>query len=165
MEIKVIRIYLTGSKRIHELYEEKQQALLKQEELRRAVRAQDRQMKGYGKDFELLLLEKEQLRQEIEVLKRTCDVQHAERDEWERRYRESEKARKSLGEKLEHAVGALELLKEREGNSGPSQSLRDSSPRVGESQAECGEGKRAADSCPYESNYGALRPMEGGVCL
>ena len=162
MEIKVIRVYLTGSKRIHELYEEKQQALLKQEELRRAVRAQDRQMKGYGKDFELLLLEKEQLRQEIEVLKRTCNVQHAERDEWERRYRESEKARKSLGEKLEHAVGALELLKEREGTPHPSAAQTPSPQGEGK---ERGEGKRAADSCPYESNYGALRPMEGGVCL
>ena len=165
MEIKVIRVYLTGSKRIHELYEEKQQALLKQEELRRAVRAQDRQMKGYGRDFEQMLREKELLRAEIGKIKGIYEKVCCERDEWERRYRESEKARKSLGEKLEHAVGALELLKEREGNSGPSQSLRDSSPRRGESQAECGEGKRAADSCPYESNYGALRPMEGGVCL
>lgn len=165
MEIKVIRVYLTGSKRIHELYEEKQQALLKQEELRRAVRAQDRQMKGYGKDFEQMLREKEALREEIGKIKDVFDEVRHERDEWERRYRESEKARKSLGEKLEHAVGALELLKEREGNSGPSQSLRDSSPRRGESQAECGEGKRVADSCPSESNYGALRPTEGGVCL
>ena len=162
MEIKVIRIYLTGSKRIHELYEEKQQALLKQEELRRAVRAQDRQMKGYGRDFEAMLWERKQLREEIEVLKRTCDVQHAERDEWERRYRESEKARKSLGEKLEHAVGALELLTEREGTSHPSAAQTPSPQGEGK---ERGEGKRAADSRPYESNYGALRPMEGGVCL
>ena len=165
MEIKVIRVYLTGSKRIHELYEEKQQALLKQEELRRAVRAQDRQMKGYGKDFEQMLREKELLRAEIGRIKEIYDEVRNERDEWEHRYRESEKARKSLGEKLEHAVGALELLKEREGNSGPSQSLRDSSPRRGESQAECVEGKRAADSRPYESNYGPMGPMEGGVCL
>ena len=58
MEIKVIRVYLTGSKRIHELYEENQRFLQKQEELRRAVRAQDRQMKGYGRDFEALLRER-----------------------------------------------------------------------------------------------------------
>ncbi len=165
MEIKVIRVYLTGSKRIHELYEEKQQALLKQEELRRAVRAQDRQMKGYGRDFEAMLREKEALQRSLQEYEILLKNNESERDEWKRLYNESEKARKSLGEKLEHAVGALELLKEREGNSGPSQSLRDSSPRRGESQAECGEGKRAADSCPYESNYGALRPMEGGVCL
>ena len=165
MEIKVIRIYLTGSQRIHELYEENQKYLQKQEELRRAVRAQDRQMKGYGRDFEAMLREKEALQRSLQEYEILLKNNESERDEWKRLYNESEKARKSLGEKLEHAVGALELLKEREGNSGPSQSLRDSSPRRGESQAECGEGKRAADSCPYESNYGALRPMEGGVCL
>ena len=69
----------------------------------------------------------------------------------------------SLGEKLEHAVGALELLKEREGNSGPSQSLRDSSPRRGESQAECEGGKRAAEGVGPYSNFGPLGPMEGGA--
>ena len=99
MEIKVIRVYLTGSKRIHELYEEKQQALLKQEELRRAVRAQDRQMKGYGRDFEQMLREKELLRAEIGKIKEIYDEVLSERDEWEHRYRESEKARKSLGDK------------------------------------------------------------------
>ena len=162
MEIKVIRIYLSGAKRIHELYEEKQQALLKQEELRRAVRAQDRQMKGYGRDFEAMLREKEQLRAEIGRIKEIYDEVRNERDEWEHRYRESEKARKSLGEKLEHAVGALELLKEREGTPHPSAAQTPSPQGEGK---ERGEGKRAADSRPYESNYGPLGPMEGGVCL
>lgn len=114
MEIKIIRIYLSGFKRINELYEENQRFLQKQEELRKAVRAQDRQMKGYGRDFEALLREKEMLRGEIEKIKKVYDSVASERDEWKRLYSESEKARKSLGEKLEHAVGALELLKERE---------------------------------------------------
>ena len=155
MEIKVIRVYLSGSKRIHELYEEKQQALLKQEELRRAVRAQDRQMKGYGRDFEALLREKEALREKIETIKEIYDEVRSERDEWERRYRESEKARKSLGEKLEHAVGALELLKEREGKDNPSVRCADTSPCTGEARAADGVG-------PY-SNFGPLRPTEGGA--
>ena len=140
MELKFIKVYLTGGKRIQELYEENQRFLQKQEELRKAVRAQDRQMKGYGRDFEALLREKEKLQQELAEKDHMLEYKDGLVDNWERMYSESEKARKSLGEKLEHAVGALELLKERGGNSGPSQSLRDSSPRRGESQADCGEG-------------------------
>ena len=151
MEIKVIRVYLTGSKRIHELYEEKQQAILKQEELRRAVRAQDRQMRGYGKDFEQMLREKELLREEIGKIKDVFDEVRHERDEWERRYRESEKARKSLGEKLEHAVGALELLKERQGTPHPSAAQTPSTQ---------GEGKGAG---PYGGTGVMERPREGGL--
>lgn len=163
MEIKVIRVYLTGSKRIHELYEENQKFLQKQEELRRAVRAQDRQMRGYGKDFEQMLREKELLRAEIGKIKEIYDEVLSERDEWEHRYRESEKARKSLGEKLEHAVGALELLKEREGT--PHPSAAQTPAELGTSHASRasgspqGEGK-GAGPC---SNYGPLGPMEGGL--
>ena len=150
MEIKVIRIYLTGSKRIHELYEENQRFLQKQEELRKAVRAQDRQMRGYGRDFEAMLREREALQRSLQEYEILLKNNESERDEWERRYRESEKARKSLGEKLEHAVGALELLTEREGTPHPS-AAQTPSPQ--------GEGK-GAGPC---SNYGPLGPMKGGA--
>ena len=97
MEIKIVRIYLTGGRRINELFEEGEKKSAKIREMKKAVEAQDRQMKGWGKDFEILLTQ-------IEVLKAKNRTMEEDRDEWVRRYLESEKARKSLGEKLKEAL-------------------------------------------------------------
>lgn len=104
MEIKFIRVYLSGSKRIHELYEEGQKKEAKIRELRTAVKAQDLQMKGWGRDFQELLLQIEEHKAEEARLKKQLELSTE-------MYKKSEEARKSLGEKLEKAMGALELLK------------------------------------------------------
>ena len=61
------------------------------------------QIKRYGQDFKDLL-------EQIKDLKGKLRVMCEERDEWIHKYRASEEARKSLGEKLNKAMGALELL-------------------------------------------------------
>lgn len=88
-----IVIDLFGAKRINELYEENCRKDQKLKETQIAIRAQDRQLKGYGRDFEKLL-------KELEHWKAKCAALEEDRDEWIHRYQESERARKSLGEKL-----------------------------------------------------------------
>ena len=70
---------------------------------------------------------------------------------------QSEKARKSLGEKLEHALGALELLKERVT---PSVTV---SREIGGDTSPEGGGKRAAEGVGPYSNFGPLGPTKGGA--
>lgn len=117
MTIKIFKICLFDGKRVHELYELNEKAAARLREMETERDFHRVQLKGYGKDFEAMLREQKQLREEIEVLKRTCEVQHAERDEWEHRYRESEKARKSLGEKLCQAEREMDRLREEKGTS------------------------------------------------
>lgn len=88
-----IVIDLFGHQRINELYWECRRKDQKLKETQIAIRAQDRQLKGYGRDFEKLL-------KELEHWKAKCASIEEDRDEWVRRYQESERARKSLGEKL-----------------------------------------------------------------
>ena len=104
MEIKFIKVYLSGANRIHELYEEGQRKDDKIEELEKAIRFKQLQHKGYGRELEAQL-------KEIETLKTKAKAMAEDRDEWIRKYKASEEARKSLGEKLEKALGAIELLR------------------------------------------------------
>ncbi|MBR5094465.1 MAG: hypothetical protein IK095_05170 [Oscillospiraceae bacterium] len=101
MQIKIVKVYLSGSKRIRELYEENERKEARLREMRTAVRAQDRQMKGYGRDFELIL-------RRIEELKAQRDAVTEDRDSWIKKCKASEEARKSLAEKLERALQRLE---------------------------------------------------------
>ena len=123
MEIKVVKVYLTGAKRINELFEEGARKDKKIEELDKALHYKQLQHKGYAKELE------KQLRQ-IEELKAAAETARAQRDEWARLYNASEEARKSLGEKLKNAIGALELMRERKDN--PSVRCADTSPCTGE---------------------------------
>lgn len=103
MEIKFIKIYLSGAKRINELFEEKERKEAEIRTLEKAIRFKQLQHKGYAKELETQLRQIEELKSKYKVL---CE----ERDEWIHKYRASEEARKSLGEKLNKAMGALELL-------------------------------------------------------
>lgn len=146
MEIKVVRVYLTGAKRINELFEEGARKDKRIEELDKALHYKQLQHKGYAKELE------KQLRQ-IEELKAEAETARAQRDEWARLYHASEEARQSLGEKLKNAIGALELLREKGTHPSP-QLAAATPPPAGEALA--------ADSRPY-SNYGPLGPMKGGI--
>ena len=110
MTIKVYKICLFDGKRIHELYEE---CARKEGKIREAEKERNdhrRQIRQYGRDFKDLL-------EQIEDLKGKLRVMCEERDEWVKRYLESEKARKSLGEKLRRAMEDMEELEKRaEGN-------------------------------------------------
>ena len=107
MTIKVYKICLFDGKRIHELYEE---CARKEGWIREAEKERNdhrRQIRQYGRDFKDLL-------EQIEDLKGKLRVMCEERDEWVKRYLESEKARKSLGEKLRRAMEDMEELEKRE---------------------------------------------------
>lgn len=103
MQIKFIKVYLSGGPRIKELYEENARKDDKIRELDKALHFKQLQHRGYAKELEKQLREIEDLKSKYKVL---CE----ERDEWIHKYRASEEARKSLGEKLNKAMGALELL-------------------------------------------------------
>lgn len=107
MEFKIVRVYLTGGKRIKELYEANCKQDAKIREMKKAVEAQDRQMKGYGKDFAALLGQIEEHKTERELLVRQIEI-------LKKMYLESEVARKSLAEKLKSAQELLEAAEARE---------------------------------------------------
>lgn len=132
-----IRIDIFGYHRIRELYEEGRRKDLKIEELEKAIRFKQIQHRGYGKELAQLL-------EEVDTYKRKLEVLAEDRDEWARRYQESEKARKSLGEKLEKAMSAIELIR---GTTPPSASP--TPPLAGEARAVEGVG-------PYKSNAGEI---------
>ena len=104
MQIKFVKIYLSGGSRINELYEENKRKDAKIEELEKAIRFKQLQHKGYGRELEAQL-------KQIEELKAKAKAMAEDRDEWISRYKASEDARKNLGEKLEKALGAIELLR------------------------------------------------------
>lgn len=109
MQIKFVKIYLSGGSRIQELYEEGKRKDAKIEELEKAIRFKQLQHKGYGRELEAQL-------KQIEELNAKAKAMAEDRDEWLRRYEVSEAARKSLGEKLEKAMGAIELIRGKVGN-------------------------------------------------
>lgn len=127
MEIKFIKIYLSGAKRINELFEEKERKEAEIRTLEKAIRFKQLQHKGYAKELETQLRQIEDLKSKYKVL---CE----ERDEWIHKYRASEEARKSLGEKLEKAMGAIELLR----GSNPSAAQASAPHTAGETKAEGG---------------------------
>ena len=87
------RIDIFGWRRVNELYEENQRLDAKIQEMKTGQRFQQVQLRGYGKDFERLLRLKQELEAKIQALTE-------DRDEWIRKYRKSEDARKDLGDKL-----------------------------------------------------------------
>jgi uncharacterized coiled-coil DUF342 family protein len=137
MQIKFVKIYLSGGSRIQELYEAGKKKDAKIEELEKAIRFKQLQHKGYGKELAAQL-------KEIEELKAKAAAMAEDRDEWARKYQESEKARKSLGEKLEKAMGAIELIR---GTTPPS--AAPTPPLAGEARAVDGAGR-------YKSNAGEI---------
>lgn len=120
MQIKFIKVYLSGGPRIKELYEEGARKDDKIAELDKALHFKQLQHKGYAKELQAQL-------EEIERLKHKARVLAEDRNEWARLYQESEKARKSLGDKLEKAMGAIELIR----GSAPSAGAGDSSTERG----------------------------------
>lgn len=120
MQIKITRVYLSGGARIRELFEENARKDDKIRELDKALHFKQLQHRGYAKELE------KQLR-EIEELKTKIQTAQEDRDEWIRKYKISEDARKSLGEKLEKAMGAIELIR----GSTPSAGSGDSSTERG----------------------------------
>ena len=115
-----IRIDIFGYQRIQELYEEGRRKDAKIAELEKAIRFKQTQHKGYGKELAKML-------EEVNTYKRKLEVLAEDRDEWARRYQESEKARKSLGEKLEKAMSAIELIRGGASMTDPSASMTDPS--------------------------------------
>lgn len=120
MEIKITRVYLFGGKRVKELFEEGEKKSAKIREMKKAVEAQDRQMRGYGRDFEKLLLQIKEHQAERELLLRQVEL-------LKRMYLESEMARKGLAEKLKAATELLEAAEERE-NERYGESVANSAP-------------------------------------
>ena len=135
MQIKFIKVYLSGGPRIKELYEEGARKDDKIAELDKALHFKQLQHKGYAKELQAQL-------EEIERLKAKARVLAEDRDEWARLYQESEKARKSLGDKLEKAMGAIELIRGGAKNPPATPSLS-------------GEARAAQGVGPYGENGGA----------
>jgi chromosome segregation ATPase len=86
------RIDIFGWRRVNELYEENQRLDAKIQEMKTGQHFQQVQLRGYGKDFERLLRLQQELEAKIQALTE-------DRDEWIRKYKLSEDARKDLGDK------------------------------------------------------------------
>ena len=124
-----IRIDIFGYQRIQELYEEGRRKDAKIAELEKAIRFKQTQHKGYGKELAKML-------EEVNTYKRKLEVLAEDRDEWARRYQESEKARKSLGEKLEKAMSAIELIRGGASMTDPSTPMRSAQDDTPSAQCE-----------------------------
>lgn len=86
------RIDIFGWRRVNELFEENQRLDAKIQEMKTGQHFQQVQLRGYGKDFERLLRLQQELEAKIQALTE-------DRDEWIRKYKLSEDARKDLGDK------------------------------------------------------------------
>ena len=102
---------------------------MKIEELEKAIRFKQLQHKGYGRELEAQL-------KQIEELKAKAKAIAEDRDEWLRRYEVSEAARKSLGEKLEKAMSAIELIRGGASMTDPSTPLRSAQDDRGRSMTD-----------------------------
>ena len=127
MEIKVTRVYLFGGNRVKELFEEGCKKDAKIRELNTAIKFQDVQQRGLGKEFRKLLELLEERKQDLER-------KHKEIGLLKQMYLESEKARQDLAEKLKAATELLEAAEERERErygEAPTVACGDTSPRGG----------------------------------
>ncbi len=97
------RIDIFGWHRVNELYEENQRLDAKIQEMKTGQRFHEVQRKGWGKDFERLLRLQQELEAKIQALTE-------DRDEWIRKYKASEDARKDLGDKLVDAARERDRL-------------------------------------------------------
>ena len=86
------RIDIFGWRRVRELYDEVEQKESEIWALKKGEHFHEVQRKGWGKDFERLLKEQAELKAKIQALTE-------DRDEWIRKYKLSEDARKDLGDK------------------------------------------------------------------
>lgn len=91
------RIDIFGWRRVRELYDEVEQKESEIWALKKGEHFHEVQRKGWGKDFERMLKEQAELKAKIQALTE-------DRDEWIRKYKASEDARKDLGDKLVKAA-------------------------------------------------------------
>ena len=110
MTIKIFKICLFDGTRIHELYELNEKAAARLREMKTERDFHRVQLKGYGNHFKELLEQIEEHKQQEREQARKLELLKS-------MFIESEKARKSLGEKLRQAERELERLREEKGTS------------------------------------------------
>ena len=99
------RIDITGWRRVRELYDEVEQKESEIWALKKGEHFHEVQRKGWGKDFERMLKEQAALKAKIQAMTE-------DRDEWIRKYKASEDARKDLGDKLVDAARERDRLQD-----------------------------------------------------
>ena len=137
MTIKIFKICLFDGKRIHELYELNKKAAARLREMETERDFHRVQLKGYGKDFQALLEQIEEHKQQDREQARKLELLKS-------MFIESEKARKSLGEKLCQAERELKRLRDEKGTSSVTADAAPPSPCAGkacegESETEGGD--------------------------